>query len=560
MKYILGIDTGGTYTDGVIISSKNNNILAKSKAFTTHDNLAEGIFNCINELDFENMSLIDEVHLSTTVAVNAVLESNFEKIGLLQIDRNVEGKVPAGYRYMMRLPFSYDKCLIDRNMQEFKDIRKVFMNNVNHIIVTTPTSKYSTDTELRIAHIIEKELGIKCTSASHICNDDNYYERTVTAILNVFLIPIVEEWISGIKKVMNKFGIRGEITMVNACGNLISCEEAINNPLKTVFSGLAASVRGGIALTQEKDFLLIDMGGTSSDITRIINNEQRRLNQYAKIDEFSIKEETINVKSYGIGGDSYIKARQDGEFVIGPEKAIPLCIASKKYPQLIEEIATYEAATNYEMLTAQSVDCYIGIKGAHINGLNPAEALTARYLIDNPHNIFYIAEHFGKDPDALHMDRLIKQKAVRLISLTPTDILHAEGSFVKWDNTISSIAVKKMSKEMKINSKEFIKKVKMQITNSLSKVCMQGIAAFEDVEFDFNECPGAAFLLERYFNDDNTLIRTEFNINNPIVAIGAPAGAWMQQVADKMGTKVIIPEHGEVANAFGAAIAEKIQV
>ena len=58
-----------------------------------------------------------------------------------------------------------------------------------------------------------------------------------------------------------------------------------------------------------------------------------------------------------------------------------------------------------------------------------------------------------------------------------------------------------------------------------------------------------------FFGNKNRLIKTEFSIDRPIVAVGAPAGAWIGKVAEKMKTKAVIPEHGEVANAYGAAIA-----
>ena len=263
----------------------------------------------------------------------------------------------------------------------------------------------------------------------------------------------------------------------------------------------------------------------------------------------------MNIKSYGVGGDSYIRITQCKDIQVGPQRAIPLCVAAERYPYLCDEISNYRKNENYELLTSQEINCYIGVKGASLLGLSPMESMTARYLIDNPHNIFYIAEHFNTDVDALHMDRLVKQNAVRLISLTPTDILHAEGIFTKWDSRISLAAVTRMAQATGTERTEFLETVNENIINALSKVCMQGIAAFEDVEFDFDECPGAAFILDCFFGNKNRLIKTEFSIDKPIVAVGAPAGAWIGKVAEKMKTKAVIPEHGEVANAYGAAIA-----
>lgn len=555
MEYILGIDTGGTYTDGVIICEYDNSIAAKAKVFTTHDELSDGIRSCIAEMKFDDVKKIKEVHLSSTIAVNKILEGGAESIGLMQIGKCVEGQLPCKYRYTVSLPQNCNKGFAEISECDMTEIRKTFLGNVEAVVVSASPSKYSADTECHIAKKLEEKLGIKCVSASCICEQDDYYTKTVNAVFTVFLKPVVEKFINSIRTIVREYGISDRIFIVNALGKLISCDEAVDNPLETVFSGLAASVNGGIALTDERDFLLVDMGGTSSDVTRIIGRDFREFKGIAKIDGYAVKEKTMNIKSYGIGGDSYIRITQCRDIEVGPQRAIPLCVAADRYPYLRDEILNYRRNENYELLTSQEINCYIGVKGASLIGLNPMESLTARYLIDNPHNVFYIAEHFNTDADALHMDRLVRQKAVRLISLTPTDILHAEGKFAKWDSRISMNAVKRMSEALKLEAEEFLRIADESIVNALSKVCMQGIAAFEDVEFDFDECPGAEFILESSFEDRNRLIKTEFSINRPIVAVGAPAGAWIGKVAEKMKTKAIIPEHGEVANAFGAAIA-----
>ncbi len=555
MKYILGIDTGGTYTDSVIICEHDGRIAAKAKAYTTHDELSDGIRSCIGKMKFEDVKNIKEVHLSSTIAVNKILEGGDETIGLLQINKCAEGNLPCKYRYVISLPPNCSKGLVEINECDMAEIRKMFFGNVNAVVVAAPPSKYSADTEMSAAGIIEEKLGIKCMGASCLCGDDSYYTKIINAVFTMCLKPVVERFIGSVRKILGEYGIEDNVFIVNALGKLITCSEAVNNPLETIFSGLAASVNGGIALTGEKDFLLVDMGGTSSDVTRIINRNFREIKGVSKINGYAVKEKTMNIKSYGVGGDSYIRITQCKDIQVGPRRAIPLCAASYRYPYLYDEIVSYRRPENYEILTSQEINCYIGIKGAPLIGLNSMEALTVRYLTDNPHNVIYIAEHFGTDVDALHMDRLVKQNAVRLISLTPTDILHAEGRFNRWDSRISLAAVTRIADAMSIEKKEFLKIVNENIINALSKVCMQGIASFEDVEFDFDECSGAEFILNSFFENKNRLLKTDFSIKKPIVAVGAPAGAWMDKVADKMKTKAIIPEHGEVANAYGAAIA-----
>ena len=555
MRYVLGIDTGGTYTDAVIIDPSDNSIICKSKAPTTHRDLSLGIGAAITSLGFEKNSGIDRVHLSTTVAANSILEKNFERCGLLQIGRDADCIVPAGYFMTIKKPnLSHDninKCKIN----EMSEIKKMFSGNVENIVVTSHDGDM--ECEIMVTTMIKRELGIKALSATRLWDHEDYRDRTVATLLSTHLMPVVDDLINGVRTVMAENDINAEVFIVNALGGLMSCDEARAKPLSTVFSGLATSVKGGIALTDESDFLLIDMGGTSSDVTRVVNREFREIKKNAKIDVFNINEDTMDIKCYGIGGDSHIRITHGGRIDVGPGRAEPLCRASEEFPHLIHELKKFKRPLNYEMVTAQDVDCYMGSGIATVSGLTVFEQKIVEYIAKMPHNIFQIAEHFNVDPDALHMDRLVRKDAARLISFTPTDILHAEGRFSRWDKSASDAAVRIMSDILGISRGQFLEKINDEVTKRLAEVCMQGIAAFEEVEFDFDNHAGATFLLEHFFDEEAALLEMGFTINKPIVALGAPARAWLDQVAKKLSTIAVYPEHGEVANAYGASIATR---
>ncbi len=95
MSLVLGIDTGGTYTDGVVIERTTKQIIAKAKALTTREDLSIGIVNCINQLDFNNFEEIGVVSLSTTLATNAIVEGRGCEVGLLMIGFSPTQKLPV---------------------------------------------------------------------------------------------------------------------------------------------------------------------------------------------------------------------------------------------------------------------------------------------------------------------------------------------------------------------------------------------------------------------------------------------------------------------------------
>jgi N-methylhydantoinase A/oxoprolinase/acetone carboxylase beta subunit len=85
MSLVLGIDTGGTYTDGVVVEPESKKIITKAKALTTREDLSVGIRNCINNLDFQDFYKINVISLSTTLATNAIVEGRGCEVGLLMI-------------------------------------------------------------------------------------------------------------------------------------------------------------------------------------------------------------------------------------------------------------------------------------------------------------------------------------------------------------------------------------------------------------------------------------------------------------------------------------------
>lgn len=557
MNFILGIDTGGTYTDAVLITKEERKIVDKAKAFTTHDDLIKGIDRCIDMLEHTDCSEITEVHISTTLALNSVLERKFDKIGLVQIDRAIETEPPANYAVVIKDPFYGQRTHnCGETIPEILDIQKKFANNVEYIIVTSPSKSRDNWREHVFASQIEKIMDVEAFCVSDYCEDDDYTDRTITAMLTLYLKPIIDGWIKSVENMMTEKGINARLKIMNAMGRLISCDEARRDPLSTLFSGLAASVAGGLNMVEAEDFLLIDMGGTSSDITRIIGRQFREVKEYSKIDKFTIRRKTMDVQTFGIGGDSYIKLSQSGSIVAGPGKAIPICVMSSRFPYLEEELKSCRRPENYEMLTVQDIDCFIGAGHYRREELTGFEERVVKYLTGNPHNVFVIAEHFNIDPDALHLDKLVRKGAVKLISLTPTDVLHAEEKYREWNVDGAKAAISHMAEQIGTTMDVCIAMIKESITETLVKACMQSIANFEKEQFDFDDSKGALFLLESFYRSSDSMLEMKFEINKPIVALGAPAGAWLGPVAERLNTEVMIPEHCEVANAFGVAIAE----
>ncbi|MCL4442251.1 MAG: hydantoinase/oxoprolinase family protein, partial [Firmicutes bacterium] len=102
MRLALGIDTGGTYTDGVVLDLVTRRVVAKAKALTTRHNLALGIGDCISRLKGINPADIKLVSLSTTLATNAVVEGLGGEVGAILIGREPSSPLPSRHVEVVR--------------------------------------------------------------------------------------------------------------------------------------------------------------------------------------------------------------------------------------------------------------------------------------------------------------------------------------------------------------------------------------------------------------------------------------------------------------------------
>lgn len=554
MGLVLGIDTGGTFTDAVIWDSAKEEVKAKSKAFTTSYDLNMGINNCLNQLKPYLNKKITAVHLSTTLAVNSILENKMPKTGLVILGKHTNKKFPVSHKCEI-VNYKYnsqnESCTFDSETKH--ELCKIFNEDVAYILVAASHKEEYKDMELAALNSLSKILTAKIISCSQIDNSKDIYSRIINSSTVIGLRHIISEWGKCMKDNLIKYNINAPIKILTGKGTLITFENAIANPLETIMSGPAASFIGSTYLTDEKDYLLLDMGGTSVDITKVRNRKTRFAKDKRTIGEYNYNLSVLDIQSFGTGGDSIIKLNSLGAIVIGPDKVMPLCVLGANHPHLNTELKQFKLQRDYDLLTAAETDCYFVDHKIFLSTLERKEAEIIKLLLKNPHSLFYLADYFNVDADALHMDKLVKKGLVRRASLTPTDILHAEGSFCRWNVEITKTAVELLAERLYSNSEDVILQVKKLVTEKLAFACMQSIAGFERKNFLFNESEASMYLINKFLHKSTGLIDSNFEIKKPIIGVGAPARAWLKPVAEKLNSHLIVPYNGDVACAIGAA-------
>ncbi|MCG8484528.1 MAG: hydantoinase/oxoprolinase family protein, partial [Clostridia bacterium] len=410
---------------------------------------------------------------------------------------------------------------------------------------------------LKVKQMVHEQLDIPVVCAHELTSSLGFHHRTVTAALNAKLIPIISELVNATKDVLRKNNIEVPIMMVKGDGSLMQESSAIDKPIETILSGPSASIKGGIFLTNQEEALILDMGGTTTDIAHVESGRVKIKEKGASVGGWLTRVKAAEISTFGIGGDSYLHFNTDGKLKIGPQRVQPLCVAGKNDPKLINELKTIRKDEKYELFSDQEIDCFSINKKPKKGELNKLDEKILQLLEDGPHSLFYLARSLEKDAEALELSRLVSENILTRISMTPTDILHALGKFKLWDEKISLVAVEILADRMGKTISELLEMAVSQITNQLTIACLQSITNFEEQSFNLKNNDAAMYLINKAGNlGTQGLLMTQFIVSKPIVAIGAPVNAWMPQVCKMLNTKLMIPEHAEVANAIGAAVGQ----
>jgi len=341
MRYGLGIDAGGTYTDGVIYDFSTKKIIAKGKALTTKQDLGIGISNVILTLPPDQLRRVDLVSLSTTLATNAIVEGIGNTVGaiVLGFDRYDLDKI--AHKPLRSVRGKTDILGVELEALDEEGLRRM----VEDLEQKEMPSAYAVSGmvgvknpahELRAKEIVENLTHKPVVCGHEVSNRLDSIRRTNTAILNARLLPIIEELIDKIKNRMVQFEIHAPLMIVRADGRLMSEATAKLHPVETILSGPAASIWGARFLTNVQDGLVIDIGGTTSDIALIVDGEPLLSPHGARIGDWTTNVRSVDIDTIGLAGDSTVSVSRNGELSLGPRRAVPIAVLGHEQSGIIE--------------------------------------------------------------------------------------------------------------------------------------------------------------------------------------------------------------------------------
>ena len=561
MKKIMGIDTGGTYTDTVIISADTRQVLAKHKTPTEKTNLCESIEKGFNAMPEEMLKDISMVCLSTTLATNAIVEGHGCKNGLILIGSRPKGMLACRNVALVKGKFDIKGRVREQlDLEEIDRVIESFRGQVDSIAISGYASVRNPSHEIYVKNRIEEKLGIPVACAHELTSSLGFYDRTVTVDLNARLIPLLAELMDAVRSVMTERNLNVPLMVVKGDGSLMTEACARSKPIDTILSGPASSVIGGVFLSGEKDAFVIDMGGTTTDIADVTDGVARIRDEGARVGGWFTHVRATEVFTLGLGGDSRIYINSRGKITIGPEKSIPMTAAAERWPELIGELRHIRDCGSYKNFKFHDHEAYALIRKYEKLSYTDEEKILIEILRGGPRTKDYLKNNINMSKLQQLLDDLTKAGVVARISLTPTDILHLTGEYAMYDKHIAEIIVDIVAGLYGKECEEFIEEVCDLMRVKLDCAGIEAALYFDHHEVDMREGSTYDYFINSLFFDGGTdYLKANYSLRKRIVGIGAPACSWISRMGGCLDVDVVIPEHAEVANAVGAAVGRNIE-
>ncbi len=555
MTWMLGIDTGGTYTDAVILDPEQGRVLTSAKALTTHHDLSYGIDAAITMLTGIDISRIGLVGLSTTLATNALVEGRGGRVGLILIGYDPQLIERWGFRrelvtdQVIFLRGGHDLNGREAAPLDVSALREAVLRHEGQVDAWAISGYFGVrnpDHERRARDVVASLSDLPITCAHELTGELNAIRRATTVALNARLIPLIQRLIQAVQHTLRRHHIPATLMVVRGDGALLRADVALRHPVETILSGPAASIVGARYLTGLDDALVIDMGGTTTDVAVLEGGRPIIRNDGAQVGGWRTLVRAVDAQTTGLGGDSHIRWK-NGRLRIGPERAIPLSMAIALYPQAADEwrngggrsdppelFALVELTPRWETTSLERQ-----ILDALGDGPLSLERLEQRI----PRARLYLSRP----------NRLERYGLIRRVGFTPTDALHVEGIYRAWDVQAARAVAAALGERMGCSAARLSQYVHERVVRELVIAILNRLVSLEGTAEDVMAAPVARLLVERALGDHRLPdLEVNLRLRRPIVALGAPAAAYFHRVAERLSTEVIIPEHAGVANAVGA--------
>ena len=567
----LGLDTGGTFTDAVLLAD-GKHVVASAKALTTHYDLAIGIGAAIRAVLAELPAAarredVSLVSVSTTLATNAVVENRFSPILTFLIGFDAAMVERSGLKrdagsLVVPIGGGHDAAGDESEPLAEEAIRQAVAKHTDRVEAFAVAARFAVrnpEHELRARRIIRAVSAKPVTCGHELSSKLDAPRRALTAALNARLTPQIRHLIEALSSVLTAQMIDAPLMIVKGDGSLMRAEVALECPVETILSGPAASVVGAKFLTGIEDFVVSDMGGTTTDVAVVAAGRPVINADGALVGGWRTMVEAVDVRTCGLGGDSEVAFDRDLQLGVGPRKAMPLSLLAASFPNVLEELRTIAALERLpdhpSQFAFRNPDRAAPAHWSrHEGAIWQALALTPRRL----------SEVVRNGAGVMALRRLADAGLATIAAFTPSDAMHVLGRQHGWNREAAECGARILATEERngralraaATPQAICERTYEHVVRASGRILLAAALAHDpglEAHGDRWGLLGDHLVEEavagRRFSG---LVAATLGLARPVIAIGAPVGAYYPEIARRLGAPLVIPEHAAVCNAVGA--------
>ena len=350
-NYRIGVDIGGTFTDVVLLNTATHQLLF-AKVSSTPSDPAQGFFTGVDKALAQNghdPSRVEGIFHGSTVATNAVLERKGSRMGLL-VTQGFRDILEIGRAYIPGIFTNYmrwekperlvplelvreipERLAVDGSVvRDFDEsaaraaIAELLDEDVESLAISLIHSYANPVNEERLERLVDEAApDLPVSRSSDVLPEYREYERTMTTVLNAYVMPAVARYLQHIESGLGERGFQASIQIMRSDAGVMSLEAARERPVNTVLSGPAGGVKGATYVATVAGYpnvVSIDMGGTSTDVCLSTASEPRISND-TWISDYAVKVPIIDITTIGAGGGSLAYVSSAGALRVGPQSA-----------------------------------------------------------------------------------------------------------------------------------------------------------------------------------------------------------------------------------------------
>jgi N-methylhydantoinase A/oxoprolinase/acetone carboxylase beta subunit len=615
MTIALGVDTGGTYTDAVVVDQDSGSVLSAAKALTTYYDLSVGIERAVVralEAGSTSSGDVDLVALSTTLATNAIVEGVGSAVCLLLIGYDPKLIQQYGFEHQLvtddvvYIRGGHDVAGNEAQPLDVAGARKAILARRDRVEAFAVSGYFSVRNpahELQVRALVQELTAprrgrggtsshqhqtrpLPVTCGHELTTRLNSVRRATTVALNARLIPLLRELMDTLRHTLRKQGVVAPLMVVKGDGSLVRAEWAMHRPIETVLSGPAASVVGAWHLAgrsrpdepNHRDVWVVDVGGTTTDIASLRDGLPRLNPEGAQVGMWRTMVEAVDAHTVGLGGDSHVRLTHDpptvslssatfeprssphvgsGWLTIGPRRVVPLCLLASEHPRVVRELQRQIAEEERDPLAGQ----FVVAQRRPTRALQSGEKALLRLLTDGPRSLLSLVSELESGTLILrHIRGLEAERLVLRAGFTPTDALHHLARLDSWGKEASQLGAELLAARANLSPQELCEQVVVGVSDLVAKALVSKVLSDEAMLPEWEREPSAMAMLARALDQvPGSDLDCQLTLRRPVVAIGAPVEAYMPRLAQQLHTQLRIPRHAQVANAVGAVAGGVVQ-